>query len=80
MILKLRIDSQDLKRFILETYLAAEMDALEEIVLVDVVILLDTVQMTSHADHQRSFKKWRTMSSHAASDTPQKHDCHPSLE
>ena len=54
MILKLRIDSQDLKRFVPETYPAAEPDALEDIVPVDVVIPLDAVQMRSHADHERS--------------------------
>jgi hypothetical protein len=43
MILKLRIDNQDIKRFIPETYLAAEPDALEDIVLVNVVVPLDAV-------------------------------------
>ena len=57
MIFKLRIDSQNLKRFILETYLAAEPGALEDIVPVDVVIPLDAVQTRSHVDHQRSFRK-----------------------
>jgi hypothetical protein len=57
MILKLRIDSQDLNRFVPETYPAAELDALEDIVPVDVVILLNAVQTRSRADHQRSSKK-----------------------
>jgi hypothetical protein len=52
MILKLRIDSQNLKRFVPETYPAVEPDALEDIVLVDVVVPLDAVQMRSRADHQ----------------------------
>ena len=43
MILKLRIDSQDFRRFVLETYPAAESDALEDIVYVDVAVLLDAV-------------------------------------
>ena len=43
MILKLRIDSQDLKRFVPETYPAAELTALEDIVHVDVVVQLDAV-------------------------------------
>ena len=38
MILKLRIDSQDLKRFVPETYPAAELDALKDIVPIDVVV------------------------------------------
>jgi hypothetical protein len=41
MILKLRIDSQNLKRFVPETYSAVEPDALEDIVPVDVVVPLD---------------------------------------
>ena len=57
MILKLRIDSQDLKTFVPEIYLAAEPDALEDIVPVDVVVPLDAVQMRSRADHQRSSRK-----------------------
>jgi hypothetical protein len=57
MILKLRIDSQDLNRFVPETYPAAEPDALEDIVPVDVVIPLNAVQTRSRADHQRSSKK-----------------------
>ena len=57
MILKLRIDSQDLKRFVPETYPAAEPDALEDIVPVNVVVPLDAVQMRSSDDHQRSSKK-----------------------
>ena len=52
MILKLRIDSQDLKRFVPEIYPAAEPDALEDIVPVDVIVPLDEVQMRSRADHQ----------------------------
>jgi len=52
MILKLRIDSQDLKRFILETYPAVEPGALKDIVPVDVVVPLDAVHMRSHVDHQ----------------------------
>ena len=60
MILKLRIDSQDLKRFIPETYPAAEPDALEDIVPVDVVVPLDAVQRRSRANHQRSSRKQRT--------------------
>jgi hypothetical protein len=43
MILKLRIDNQDIKRFIPKTYLAAEPDALEDIVPVNVVVPLDAV-------------------------------------
>jgi hypothetical protein len=43
MILKLRIDSQDLRRFVPETYPAAESDALEDIVPVDVVVTLDAL-------------------------------------
>ena len=57
MILKLRTDSQDLRRFVLETYPAAEPDALEDIVYVDVAVLLDAVQKRSRADHQRSYRK-----------------------
>ena len=57
MILKLRIDSQDLKRFVPETYPAVEPDAFEDIVPVDVVVSLDAVQMRSRADHQRSSRK-----------------------
>jgi hypothetical protein len=57
MILKLRIDSQDLKRFVPETYPAAEPDALEDTVSVDVVVPLDAVQMRSYADHQQSSRK-----------------------
>jgi hypothetical protein len=57
MILKLKIDSQDLRRFVRGTYLAAEPDALEDIVPVDVVVPLDAVQMRSCADHQRSSMK-----------------------
>jgi hypothetical protein len=59
MILKLRIDSQDLKRFVPETYPVAEPDALEDTVSVDVVVPLDAVQMRSCADHQRSSRKQR---------------------
>ena len=57
MILKLRIDSQDLKRFDPKIYPAAEPDALEDIVPVDVVVPLDAVQMRSRADHQLSSRK-----------------------
>jgi hypothetical protein len=57
MILKLRIDSEDLRRFVPETYPAAESDALEDIVPVDVVVPLDAVQRRSRADHQRSSRK-----------------------
>ena len=57
MILKLRIDSEDLRRFVPETYPATEPDALEDIVPVDVVVPLDAVQMRSSADHQRSSRK-----------------------
>jgi hypothetical protein len=57
MILKLRIDSQDLRRFVPETYPAAESDALEDIVPVDVVVPLDAVQRRSRADHQGSSRK-----------------------
>ena len=53
MILKLRIDSQDLKRFVPETDPVLKPDALEDIVPVDVVIPLDAVQMRSHADQCR---------------------------
>jgi hypothetical protein len=51
MILKLRIDSQDLKGFVLETYLAPKLDALDDIVPIDVVVLADAVQMRSRANH-----------------------------
>jgi hypothetical protein len=47
MIPKLRIDSQDLKSFVLETYPAVEPDTLEDIVSIDVIIPLDAVQMRS---------------------------------
>ena len=57
MILKLRIDSQDLRKFVLETFPVAEPDALEDKVHVDVVVLLDAVQRRSRADHQRSSRK-----------------------
>ena len=57
MILKLRIDCQDLKTFVPEIYPAAEPDALEDIVPVDVIVPLDEVQMRSRADHQRSTRK-----------------------
>ena len=57
MILKLRIDSQDFKRFVQETYPATEPNALEDIVPIDVVVPLDAVQMRSRADHQRSSRK-----------------------
>jgi hypothetical protein len=40
---KLRIDSQDLKEFVPETYPAAEPDALDDIVLIDVVVPPDAV-------------------------------------
>jgi hypothetical protein len=40
MILKLSIDSQDLRRFVPETYPAAEPDTLEDIVSVKMNILL----------------------------------------
>ena len=88
MILKLRIDSQDLRRFILETYPAAEPDALDDIVHVGVVVPLIAVQMGSSADQRRTFNVDRhreeedvdVASSHAANDTPQKHDCRPSPE
>jgi hypothetical protein len=79
MILKLRIDIQDLKSFVPETYLAAELDALEDIVPVDVIVPLDAVHMRSRADHLQSSRK-RSASSRATSDTPQKHDCCPSPE
>jgi hypothetical protein len=57
MILELRIDSQDRKRFVPEIYPAVEPDALEDIVPVDVVVPLDAVQTRSRADHQRSSRK-----------------------
>ena len=44
MILKLRIDSQDLRRFVPETYPAAEPDALDDIMHVGVVVPLVAVQ------------------------------------
>ena len=50
MILKLRIDSQDLKRFVPETYPTAEPNALQDIVPVEVVVLLDAVQRRCSAD------------------------------
>jgi hypothetical protein len=43
MILKLRINSYDLRRFVPGTYLAVEPNALEGIVFVDVVVPLDAV-------------------------------------
>jgi hypothetical protein len=43
MIFILRIDSQDRKRFVPKIYPAAEPDALEDIVPVDVVVPLDAV-------------------------------------
>jgi hypothetical protein len=52
MILKLRIDSQNLRRFVPGTN-PAEPDAHEDIVPVDVVNPFDAVQMRSRADHQR---------------------------
>ena len=88
MILKLRIYSQDLKRFVPETYPAVELDALDDIVSVGVVVPLVAVQTGSSADQRRTFNVRRhqeeedvdIVSSHAASDTPQKHDCRPSPE
>jgi hypothetical protein len=56
MILKLRIDSQDLNGLVPETYPAAEPDALDDIVLVDVVVP-PKVQMRSYVDHQRFYRK-----------------------
>jgi hypothetical protein len=56
MILKLRIDSQNLRRFVPGTN-PAEPDALEDIVSVDVVNPFDVVQMRSRADQQRSSRK-----------------------
>jgi RNAse (barnase) inhibitor barstar len=56
MILKLRIDIQYLRRFVSDTYPAAELDALKDIVVVDVVVPLDAVQR-SRPDHQRSSRK-----------------------
>ena len=53
MILKLRIDSQDLRRFVPETYPAAEPDALVNIVPVGVVVPLVAVQTGSGANHRR---------------------------
>jgi hypothetical protein len=51
MILKVRISSQDLRRFVPGIYPAVEPDALKDIVPVDVVVPLDTVQMRSRTDH-----------------------------
>ena len=50
MILKLRIDSQDLRRFVPETYPAVEPDALDDIVPIGVVVPLVAVQMGSRVD------------------------------
>ena len=77
MILKLRIDSQDLKRFVLETYPAVEPDALDDIMPVGVVVLLVAVKTESSADQRRTFNVRQhreeedvdVASSHAASDT-----------
>ena len=88
MILKLRIDSQDLRRFVSETYPVAEPNALDDIVPVGVVVPLVAVQMGSSADQWRTFnvrRHWEeedvdVESSRAASDTPQKRDCRPSPE
>ena len=55
MILKLRIDSQDLRRFVPETYPAAEPDALDDIVHVGIVVPLVAVQTGSSANHWRTF-------------------------
>jgi hypothetical protein len=57
MILKLRIGSQDLNRFVPETYPVAEPNALKDIVCVDVVVPLNVVQMRSRANHQRFSRK-----------------------
>ena len=78
MILKLRIDSQDLRRFVLETYPAVEPDALDDIVHVGVVVPLVAVQTESSADQWRIFNVRRhreeedveVASSHATSGTP----------
>ena len=43
MILKLRIDSQHLKGFVLETYPMAEPDALDDLVPIGVVVPFDAV-------------------------------------
>jgi hypothetical protein len=43
MILKLRIDSQDLKGFVQEIYPAAEPDALDDIVSIGVVVPSDAM-------------------------------------
>jgi hypothetical protein len=59
-------------------YPAAEPDALEDIVLVGVVVPLDAVKTSSSADHRRRTSP--VASSCAASATPQKRDCHPSPE
>jgi len=88
MILKIRIDSQDLKRFISETYPVAELDALDDIMPVGVVVSLGVVKTESSADQRRAFNVRRhreeedvdVKSSCAASDTLQKHDYHPSPE
>ena len=85
MILKLRIDSQDLRRFVLETYPTVEPDALDDILPVGVVVLLVAVQTGSNADQRRTFNVRRhreedIVSSRAASDTPQQRDCRPSPE
>ena len=53
MILKLRIDNEDLRRFVQETYPAPKPDALEDTVPVDVVVPLDAVQMISRANQCR---------------------------
>ena len=77
MILKLRIDSQDLKRFVPETYPAVEPDALDDILPVGVVVLLVAVKTKSNVDQQRTFnvrlhreeEDLDVASSHAASNT-----------
>ena len=88
MILKLRIECQDLRRFVSETYPAAEPYALDDIVLVGVVISLVVVQTGSRADQRRTFNVCQhreeedidVASSRVVSDTPQKRDWHPSPE
>jgi hypothetical protein len=47
----------DLRRFVPGTYPAAEPDAFEDIVPVNVVVPLDAAQMRSRVDHQRSSRK-----------------------
>jgi len=74
---------------IIEIYSAAELDALVDIVSVDVVVPLDAVQKGSSADQQQDATKKMTVTDTTMNertkrvvvplaDTPQKRDCRPS--